>query len=425
MFNIPILNTYIDLVRNNRNYRNMWLSEVISQAGDWFNLIASASLIASLSNSGIAIGGLFLARLLPLFVMTPIVGVVADRFNRRNIMIVSDILRAIVVLGFLLVRTEEHIWLLYSLTVLQLSISAFYRPAWAAILPSLVPQKDLVTANALSGTTWSVMLALGAALGGIATALFGITAAFLIDAATYLVGAWFVWQIQLPATEEDETETTKHNGWTEFVDGLRYMWHHPSALVLASVKGSAALAFGGMAVVEVNFAENLFPIGDDGSATLGLILFSVGLGTGLAPLVAQRVTGDNQRAMKRAIWVTYLAMVIGYFMMSRAYTLPLLLLASFVRTTGSGTNWVYSSALLQLTVPDKYLGRVFSIDFAIFTLAASISTILAGWAQDSWGLDPFQVSLMLGIAPLIMTLLWPIYLSFDARQQEVLSSSSL
>ncbi len=421
MFNIPILNTYIALVRDNRNYRNMWLSEVISQAGDWFNLIASASLIAGLSNSGIAIGGLFLARLVPLFVMTPVVGVVADRFNRRNIMIASDILRAIVVLGFLFVRTEQDIWLLYSLTVLQLSISAFYRPAWAALLPSLVPQKDLVTANALSGTTWSVMLAVGAALGGIATALFGITAAFLIDAATYLVAGWFVLQIQLPAKEADEPTATKPDGWREFVDGLRYLRHHPSALIFASVKGSAALAYGGMAVVEVNFAENVYPIGDDGSATLGLILFSVGIGTGLAPLIAQRITGDNQRAMKQAIWVTYLAMVVGYFMMSRAYTLPLLLLASIVRTAGSGTSWVYSSALLQMTVPDKYLGRVFSIDFAIFTLAASISTVWAGWAQDRWGMDPFQISLMLGIIPVIMTILWPIYLSFDLRKREAYS----
>jgi MFS family permease len=117
MRQIPIIDTYITLVRNNPNYRYLWLSQLISQMGDWFNLIASAALIARLSGSGLAIGGLFIARLLPPFVLSPVVGVVADRFDRRKILIISDVLRVFVVLGFLVVRTEQQIWLLYALTV--------------------------------------------------------------------------------------------------------------------------------------------------------------------------------------------------------------------------------------------------------------------------------------------------------------------
>ncbi|MDX1522525.1 MAG: MFS transporter, partial [Anaerolineae bacterium] len=281
MLNIPVIDKYVILVRDNRDYRNLWLSQVISQAGDWFNLIASAALIAKLSGSGLAIGGLFIARLLPPFVLTPVVGVVADRFNRRLILLVSDLLRFFIVLGFLLVRTEADIWLLYTLTVVQLSISAFFEPTRSAILPSLVPRKDLVTANALAGTTWSTMLAFGAALGGVATALLGITAAFLIDAATFLVSAWFVLQIRIDtdAFSRPDPAAVNSSGWTEFVDGLRFLRRYPTILVLALTKASAALAFGGMAVVEVTFAEEYFPLGDDGSGTLGLIYFVTGLGT--------------------------------------------------------------------------------------------------------------------------------------------------
>ena len=115
---------YAQLLRSNANFRNLWYGQIISLLGDWFSLIGSATLIARLSGSGLAVGGLFIARTLPAFVLSPVTGVIADRFNRRMLLILSDVLRAIVVLGFLLVREGGDIWLLYALTVLQLSISA-------------------------------------------------------------------------------------------------------------------------------------------------------------------------------------------------------------------------------------------------------------------------------------------------------------
>ena len=431
MLHIPLIAPYVTLVRNNRPYRYLWLSQLVSQTGDWFNLIASAALIAQLSNSGLAIGGLFIARLLPPFLLTPVVGVVADRFDRRKILLFSDLLRVFVVLGFLLVRTEQHIWLLYSLTILQLSISAFFEPARAAILPMIVPRQDLVTANALAGTTWSTMLAIGAALGGVATAVFGITAAFLMDAATFIISAWFVSQIKIPRLEMVKNEAahskeagSSSNGWHDFVEGLRYLWQRPPILAIALVKASAALAFGGMAVVEVTFAEKIFPIGDGGSGTLGLIFFIVGLGTGIGPIVAQRMTGDNPTLMKWTIWFTYIAMLLGYLLMGSASTLAILLIATFTRTIGSGTNWVYSSSLLQMTVPDKLLGRVFAFDFAMMTLAASVSTLWVGWAMDNLALTPQQVSLALGTVPLLMIGAWGVFLARTVYQKQPLSSQS-
>ena len=389
--------------------------------GDWFNLIASAALIANLSGSGLAIGGLFLARLLPPFVLTPLVGVVADRFDRRKILIVSDLLRIGVVLAFLLVRTEADIWLLYALTILQLSISAFFEPTRAALLPGLVARQDLVTANALAGTTWSTMLALGAALGGLATALFGITAAFLIDAATFAISAWFVSRIRVSAAAvEPDSPVDRDTGWQAFRAGLNYLWQRPAVLIIALVKASAALAFGGMAVVEVTFAKEIFPIGADGSGTLGLIYFAVGLGTGLGPLLARRITGDEPIAMQWAILFTYLVMILGYTLMGWSSTLALLLIATLIRTSGSGTIWVYSSSLLQMIVPDRFLGRVFAFDFAMMTLAASVSTLWVGWAKDTLGLGPYQIVLMLGAIPLIMAIGWTLYLTLHVKRQQAL-----
>src|SRR5215203_4597566 len=122
------MNDYISLLRRNVDYRNLWLARVVSNLGDWFNLLASAALITELTGAGTALSYLFLARLLPFFVMSPIAGVLADRYERRAIMIATDILRAITVLCFLFVRQPNQIWLLYVLTVLQCVFSSLYTP---------------------------------------------------------------------------------------------------------------------------------------------------------------------------------------------------------------------------------------------------------------------------------------------------------
>lgn len=421
---IPLIDGYVTLICHNQNYRYLWLSQVISQLGDWFNLIASATLVADLSGSGLAIGGLFLARLLPPFVLGPFAGVVADRLDRRKILIMSDLLRFIIVLGFLLVQTEQDIWLIYLLTIVQLSVSAFFEPARAAILPGLVKREELVTANALAATTWSTMLALGAALGGLATALFGVSVAFVIDAASFLISAWFVSRINLSATiPSPEAAAQSEVGWRAYLNGLGYLWRHPAILVIALIKASAALAFGGMYVVEVTFAKEVFLLGADGSGTLGLLYFAGGVGTGLAPVLARWITGDDLRTMYWAILFTYMASFIGYFMMGWAYTLPVLLIATVIRGAGEGTNWVYSSSLLQMQVPDHFLGRVFAFDFAMLTLTSSLSTLWVGWAGDSLGWTPYQIALALSLIPLISTIGWLIYLSLRLKRRAILPTS--
>ena len=101
---------YVALVRNNKRFRLLWLGQIVSLLGDWFNLIASAALIATLTDSGTAIGSLFVVRMLAPFLISPIAGVFADRYDRKLILIVTDILRGVIVLGFLLVRTADDVW---------------------------------------------------------------------------------------------------------------------------------------------------------------------------------------------------------------------------------------------------------------------------------------------------------------------------
>lgn len=410
-------NSYINLIQNNPNFRYLWFSQIVSLLGDWFNLIASAALVANLSNSGLAIGGIFLARLLPPFLLGPVVGVVADRFDRRKILIASDILRAIVVLNFLFIRDENDVWLLYVLTILQMSISAFYEPARAAVLPAIVTRQDIITANAISGATWSTMAATGAALGGFATAVFGTTTAFIIDALTFLLAAWFITRMPFWSKANDyQPKPVTTPGWQTFVDGLRYLWSNRPILVIALLKASSAIAFGGTEIVQVIYANEYFPLGGDGSGTLGLIYFTVGVGTGVGPILARRFTGDNPPAMYWGILAAYVTMIIGYALLGWGATLSIVLIGTIFRTLGTGINWVYSSSLLQMRVPNNLLGRVFAFDLAMVMLAQSLSTFWAGWATDNLALGPQGISLVMAAISLIMAAGWMIYMLVSAKQ---------
>lgn len=416
------MNQYITLLRQNRNYRYLWLGNVVSLLGDWFNLLASAELITNLTDTGVAISSLFLARFLPLFFVSPLAGVVADRFSRRSIMIWSDLLRAATVLGFLLVRSTEQVWLLYALTVLQFVLSAFFTPARSAIIANVVDQKDLVTANALDSFTWSTMLAVGSFLGGLATAVFGAQTAFILDAFTFLLSAWMISMIIIPARQKGETNL---GGWFEFIDGFRYLWSVPFILGISLVKGAGSFVWGSINVLEISFAEKIFALNmpalqsalrieNGGTATLGIIYMMSGLGTGLGPLFMRRVLGDDKRRMLWGITIGFFLMVGGIIGLGLAPTLLFFLLATFVRTVGTGTLWVFSAALLQMMVPDHYRGRVFAFEFAVLTLTQSVSILGAGFAQDSLGMSLPQIAIWVGGLGLFVTLVW---LGFHLRYQ--------
>jgi MFS family permease len=405
---------YADLLRNNRSYRRLWLGSVVSQLGDWFNLIASAAIVAQLTDTGAAISFLFLARFLPLFLFSPLAGVLADRYDRRQIMIASDVLRAVTVLGFLIVRQPNQIWLLYLLTTLQFALSAIFTPARTAVLANVVKPDELVPANALDSVTWSTMLAFGALAGGIVAATLGIAQAFILDALTFLLSAVFIAAIPGPIKADFGT---RKGGWFNFLDGLRYLRGETAILGISLVKGAGALVWGAINVLEITYAEDIFTLEsplldrlglnlDSATATLGLMYAVSGLGTGFGPLFLRRLLGDVPVKLRGAISGGFVLMSIGILILSLAPTLGIFSIGTFIRTVGSGTVWVFSAALLQLLVPDRFRGRVFAFEFALLTLTQSLSIIWAGYAQDSLGLSVDQVALSMALLALVMAGLW-------------------
>ena len=196
---------YLELVRTNVHFRRLWLGNLISQLGDWFNTIALYSLIDSLTGSPLALGAVFLFKLLPWSFASPIAGILVDRYNRRWVMIISDLLRAVVVLGFLWIDDPSHVTFIFILITLQVVLGSVFSPAKNASIPNITAPRELLTANALSSATWSVMLALGAGLGGLATEYLGTDTVFILDSLTYLISAAFIYRTVIP----QQTETVR------------------------------------------------------------------------------------------------------------------------------------------------------------------------------------------------------------------------
>ena len=418
------MRVYLDLLQRNINYRYLWWGNVVSLLGDWFTLIASAALITELTNSGVAISYLFLARFLPLFLFSPLAGVLADRYDRKKIMIVTDILRAVTVLGFLLVGITGQVWLLYFLTVVQFALSSLFTPARTAVLAMIVPEKDLVTANALDSFTWSTMLALGALLGGVVAAIFGARTAFVLDAGTYLLSALLIARIVLPKRAPRSVETMGRSGWLDFVEGFKYVVGRPFLLGISLVKAGGSLVWGAINVLEVKYAEEIFALSrvgllpnlrieDPGTATLGLIYLISGLGTGLGPLFMRHWLGDSRRRLLQGIGVGFLLMLAGITGLAFAPTLGIFLLFTFMRTVGSGTIWVFSAVLLQVMVPDAYRGRVFAFEFAALTLTQSMSIFVAGFALDSLDWTAPQVMLAFAWLGVLVAVTWGVFYSIN------------
>ncbi len=412
-----MLEEYGQLLKQNRDYRNLWIGYVISQLGDWFNLIASAALVATLTSTGAALSYLFLARFLPLFLFSPIAGVLSDRFDRRWVMIWSDILRAATVFCFLFIRSADQLWLFYLLTIAQFALSALFVPARSAVMANIVRKDELIVANALDSITWSTMLAFGALLGGLATGFFGVQTAFILDIGTFLLSASFIARISNYQTDEEAAAMRhkKESPWAEIVGGVRYLRSEPLIMTIALVKGGGSLIWGAVNVLEIEVAENIFPLiftlngiemGVDGSLTLALIYTMAGLGTGFGPLVARRLLGDEHHRMLLGITISFFMLSTGLITLAFSPNLWVFSIITFMRTIGAGTLWVLSAALLQTIVPDDIRGRVFAFEFAFLTAAQSISILVAGIAQDSWGFTVWNQFFYLGLLGIGISIIW-------------------
>ena len=393
---------YWALLRDNSSYRRLWLGLAASMIGDWFRTMALYHLVLQLTGaSGLALGGVMIAQTASLFVLSPVAGVAADRFSRKWIMVGTDLVRAVLALGFLLITSAERLWLAYVLTAVLTSVSAFFHPAYAATIPNITTRRELVAANALGSASWAAMLAIGTALGGLVTAWLSTTEAFLLDAASYVVSAGCIMRVAIPSAPASSDGSP--TGWQAFCRGLRYMAARPYVLRLLSVKACSVGLAGGMMILIALFAESIFEAGAIG---MGTLFMARGLGALLGPLMARRLIGEDPQMMVGTIGMAFVLTGGFYVLFGATPTLAWAALALFMATMASNVLWVFSSTLLQISVPDAYRGRIFAADFMLFTVIMSLSTLATAWGLDYAALTPRILAVISGGLLMLSGVFW-------------------
>ena len=393
---------YWALLRDNPHYRRLWLGLAASMIGDWFRTMALYHLVLQLTGaSGLALGGVMIAQTVTLFVLSPVAGVAADRFNRKWIMVGTDLVRAVLTFGFLLITTAERLWLAYVLTAVLTSVSAFFHPAYAATIPDITTRRELVAANALGSASWAAMLAIGTALGGLVTTWLGTTEAFLLDAASYVVSAGCIMGIAMPSIPAASDART--TGRQAFRSGLRYMAARPYVLRLLSVKACSVGLAGGMMILIALFAESIFKAGAVG---MGTLFMARGLGALIGPLLARRLVGEEPQRMVETIGLAFLITGGFYALFGATPTLAWAALTLFMATMASNVLWVFSTTLLQISVPNAYRGRVFAADFMLFTVIMALATLATAWGLDYTPLTPRALAAISGGLLVLSGIFW-------------------
>ena len=402
------MNPYRALITENRNYRLLWCGQIVSQLGDWFNSVALYALLLELTGTATSVALMIIVQFLPMAVIGPVAGVVVDRVNRRRLMIATDVMRGMAVLALLLVRRPDQVWIVYLVMGAVVSMTAFFEPARTAVIPNLTTRSQLLTANALSSATWSAMLAIGAGLGGVVTALFGRNVAFVVNAVSFLASAVIIARTSFdaaPPAVKRPAGWASLTGFGDLVEGIRYVKSDRHVAALMLVKAGWGIA-GGVLLIMTVMGEREFRMGGSAAAGIGVLYAARGIGAGIGPIMARAWLGQQPDEMRRAIAPSYVLVALFYLMLSWSPNIYVAGAAVIGAHAAGSVLWVFSTVLLQMSVPDRFRGRVFSAEIALLMIISAASSFACGYALDNWGASPFLLTRILGALFILPTLGW-------------------
>jgi MFS family permease len=400
--------SYLSILRNNRNFRLLYIGQTISQLGDWFNAVAVYALLLDLTGSATAVAWMMIVQFLPVAVFGPLAGVIVDRVNRRRLMIATDLLRGGLVLMLLFIRRPDQVWIAYVVMAAAVGAQAFFEPARTATIPNITSAEDLLPANALSSATWAAMLALGASIGGLVTALFGRNIAFVVNALSFFASAFFIARTRYDATPAAKPRLEgilALTGVTDLVEGVRYVRQRSHVAALMLVKAGWGLA-GGVLLVLTIFGQRVFPLAGGSAAGIGVLYAARGVGASLGPIALRWIVGQEPRQLRRSIGPAYFMVGVFYIALAWAPTLWIAALCVLCAHFGGSILWVFSTVLLQLEVPDRFRGRVFATELALVTLMSSASSYWTGRQLDRAGWSPRTLAFALGVMFCVPGGLW-------------------
>jgi MFS family permease len=403
--------TYGQLLKGNRNFRNLLAGQFVSEMGNWFNFIAGLGLVRVVSDASPAAAGvLFVCRLLPFAVLSPIAGTFVDRFSRRKVMIISDLVRVAVAAAFLLVHGPGDLWIAYAATVLLSTFGAFFDGAKNAATPNLTGGEGLLAGTALMFSTRFLLMAVGSALGGYASAVFGYHVAFLINAASFLVSAYSVWLIPEEAVRERETaeRSGRPSFFAELKEGLNYtVKNHFAATILimnviwATGGGAINIVFERMGGVYFAGTERWDP-----DIAVALLWTASGFGLFFGMMIAHRTSGwlDRHRAHRSFVGWTLIVHGVMFAGAAFAPALWLFSLITFVSRGIIGVEYAVQETMFQRSLPDYIRGRISTLDRGAEITMFSLSSYLASLAV--YDITPQTLTAISGLLAASSGIIW-------------------
>ncbi|MCB1043390.1 MAG: MFS transporter [Acidobacteria bacterium] len=405
--------SYWALLRDHSQYRRLYIARTVSLLGDWFNLLALLTLLRlTTDNTGSVVGGLFIMKLLPTFLLGPIAGVVADRYSRVKVMMWSDLARFFLTALYFTVPllSGGHLIAIYLLTGLHAGASAFFEPARTATLPNLLPTHMIVRANALGAMTWSGIYALGAAIGGVVNEFAGWQMTLMIDASSFLFSAYMVGRIVVSQRKpQPDTESTG-----KMAEAIEYMRREPKVLFTVLLKSGWCIA-GAIQLVLTLYGTHVFNYGGKPDFGVAMLFVCRALGTAIGPIIGRRLTREEPRSMLRLVILSFFVSAGFYGLFGLAQTVWQAYACVFIAHMGGSIIWVFSTVLLQWRVEDRYRGRVFATELGLATLLISISTWTVGAINDS-GFPLQRLPGMLGWLLLLSGVTFTLWHLIGARQ---------
>lgn len=375
---------FLGLLRDNRNYKFMWSGQVVSEVGDHYNNVAVFALALSNTGSGLVVAGILISRAICAVLAGPIAGVLLDRMDRKRIMIISDLVRAVIAILFILGIPQGRTWLLYVLSGALMFASPFFSSGRASILPTIATKHELHSANSLTQLTQWTTLTLGSFLGGSSVAQFGYKLAFLFNAFSFLFSAWCISRLHVEsgfrAERSDVAGDKVVRPWHEYTEGLRYMKSSPLILGIGLVAVGWATGGGAAQILFSVFGEVVFHRGPTG---IGIIWGCAGIGLIIGALVAHRlgktISFENY---KRSVSICYVIHGGSYVLFSQAKTFGWALF--FI---GLSRAAVAVSSVLNITqqlrhVSDEFRGRVFATIESWNWMTMMLSMAIAGLASS-------------------------------------------
>ena len=409
--------TYMQLLRRNRSFRRLWSGQVISELGNWFNFIAALGLVRVISNASPEVTTILLiSRLVPFSLFAPLAGAFVDRWSRRRVMIVSDFVRVLIALGFLLVRRPQDLWIAYVCTALLSFFGAFFEAAKNAAVPNITGERDLLAGNALMFSSRFLLMSLGAALGGWTSAHVGYQAAFVINAVSFLGSAYSVWLVPESETRQSAVGKTlsakfskRHGGyWSDIREGWAYIIGHAPVATILAINVLWATGGGAINLISDRLGGIVFG-GANGvrpDSAVAALYFAAGLGLFGGMMIARRVGTYFEFVGRTVGFIGWSLLIQGviFALIGLMPTLWLACLLLFVSRVLLGAEFAVQETLLMRLVPDNLRGRVSTTDRATEMLVWTFSTAVAGWSL--YRITPRTLTIVSGLLSAIAGVAW-------------------